>query len=209
MSHEAKADRQISTREAILLATIDCIEEHGLEQVTTRMIAEKAGANIASINYYFRSKHRLIDEVLHMTVTHMLEDVIVTIEDLTLSFREVLRGVLFYLIHGGLTYPRLTTAHLYSAVVENDYASVSAEAIRQAFERLVERAQASLPDEDPAYVRLLLSDIFSIVMFRTLAPGFFRVDGAYRPEDEARCRRLAEHYTELFYGRLSAAEEQS
>lgn len=198
------SDGELSTREALLLAAIDCIEAHGLDRVTTRMIAECAGANIASINYHFRSKQRLIEEALTTTVTHMLEDVRLTIDDASLPFRETLRDVLYYLIAGGLTWPGITRAHLYRVAVENDYASVSAEAILEAFDWLHARAVAALPDEDPARLRLLLSDLLAAVMLKMLAPGFFALDERYRPEDEARCRRLAAHYTHVFYAALAA-----
>ena len=59
-------EKEQSTQEAILLATIDCINENGIEHLTTRMIAEKAGANIASINYYFRTKEQLVNQALIM-----------------------------------------------------------------------------------------------------------------------------------------------
>jgi len=195
-------EKAISTREAILLATVDCIEEQGLDQLTIRMIAEKAGANIASINYHFRSKDQLIEEALTTTVTHMLEDVLLSIEDRSLDFPKVLSDVLMYLIKGGVDWPGITTAHLYSVVVEKQYNSVTAKTILQAFDRLHDRAVDALPDRDPAYLRLVLSDLFSAVMFHMLAPGFFNVDAVYRPLDEVSCRRIADHYTRMFYASL-------
>jgi AcrR family transcriptional regulator len=196
-------DKEISTRQAILLATIDCIEEHGLEQLTTRMIAEKADANIAAINYYFRTKDQLVEEALQMTITHMLEDVMATLQDESLPFRKALEDVFYYLIEGGRQWPGITTAHLYSVVVEKEYHTVSAGYLLQAFNRLLERARQSLPGQDAGRMRLLLADIFSAVMFSMLTPGFFDLDARYRPESEASCRRLAEHYAGMFYALLS------
>ena len=49
-----------ATRGLIIEAVIDCIEKYGIDKVTTRRIAEQAGTNIASINYYFRSKDVLL-----------------------------------------------------------------------------------------------------------------------------------------------------
>jgi TetR/AcrR family transcriptional regulator, regulator of cefoperazone and chloramphenicol sensitivity len=195
-------EQEVSTRQAILVAAIDSIEAHGLEQVTTRMIAERAGTNVASINYHFRTKDRLIEEALMTTITHMLEDVILTLDDPALSFREALTAVLFYLIAGGSEWPGITTAHLYSIVVAKTYDSPSAKTILRVFDRLHERARDSLPDEDPQHLRLLLADIFSIVLFGQLAPGFFTLADRYQPKDEQRCRQLAEHYAALFYARL-------
>jgi TetR/AcrR family transcriptional regulator, regulator of cefoperazone and chloramphenicol sensitivity len=197
-------EQEVSTRQAILLAAIDSIEQHGLEQVTTRMIAERAGTNVASINYHFRTKDRLIEEALTTTVAHMLEDVLLAIEDRSLPFRQALCHVLTYLITGGAQWPGITTAHLYSVVVAKEYDSASAATILQAFDGLHDRAAAAFPGEDPQFLRLVLADVFGAVMFGMLAPGFFRLADGFRPEDEARCRRLAEHYTDLFHALLHA-----
>lgn len=52
------------SREKILQATWELIKEEGIESVTIRQIASRAGANIASVNYYFGSKDQLINEVV-------------------------------------------------------------------------------------------------------------------------------------------------
>ena len=143
-------EKENSTQEAILLATIDCIDEYGIEHLTTRMIAEKAGANIASINYYFRTKEILVNKALEITIIHMLEDVIETIEDTALPFRQTLKDVFFYLIEGGRKFPGITTAHLYSLVVEKDFQSISSRSFREAFDRILGRAIENFPTQDPA-----------------------------------------------------------
>jgi len=51
--HNAAYDR-------ILDAAVESLETEGLSGSTTRVIAQKAGVNIASINYYFRSKDNLL-----------------------------------------------------------------------------------------------------------------------------------------------------
>ena len=52
----------------IIEAAIDCIEQFGLKGATNRRIAEKAGVNLAAINYYFRSKENLIERVMETTL---------------------------------------------------------------------------------------------------------------------------------------------
>jgi AcrR family transcriptional regulator len=52
------------SREKILQATWELIKEEGIESVTIRQIASRAGTNIASVNYYFGSKDQLINEVV-------------------------------------------------------------------------------------------------------------------------------------------------
>lgn len=192
-------EKEPSTQEAILLATINCINEYGIEQLTTRMIAEKAGANIASINYYFRTKEQLVNKALEITIKHMLEDVVATVDDHTLALRQTLSDVFFYLIEGGHRYPGITTAHLYSLVIEKDYHSISAKSFQEAFECILERVLENFPEQDPARLRLLLSNIFSAIMFMMLTPGFFNQAEKYQPTNEEHCRNLAEHFTEFFY----------
>ena len=64
----------ISVEEKIIRATIDCIEEFGIVGATTRRIAKSAEVNIAAINYYFRSKDRLIEIGLHQTMENSFGD---------------------------------------------------------------------------------------------------------------------------------------
>ncbi len=67
-----------------------------------------------------------------VTIDHMLKDVFVEIERPEHTLREMLVEVFFYLIDGGRRFPGITTAHLYSVVVEKDYRSPGAEDIRRA-----------------------------------------------------------------------------
>jgi hypothetical protein len=109
-----------------------------------------------------------------------------------------LEEVLFHLIDGFRRYPGITVAHLYSAVVEKDYESPGADRIRRAFDGLAQRVIEQLSDKDPARIRYLLSCTLGSIIFMMLTPGFLEVDLDYSPADEARCRRLAEEYTERF-----------
>jgi len=57
-------DKDLSTKETILKATLELIKEEGLENVTLRKITAKANVNLALVNYYFGSKDYLISEAL-------------------------------------------------------------------------------------------------------------------------------------------------
>lgn len=52
------------TKLALMMAAGELFAEHGLQGASVRAIADKAGANIAAINYYFGSKENLYREVL-------------------------------------------------------------------------------------------------------------------------------------------------
>lgn len=53
-----------STREQIIAVTLDAIQKDGLAALTIRQIAERAGVNVAAVNYHFGSKDALVNEVL-------------------------------------------------------------------------------------------------------------------------------------------------
>ena len=186
------------TRQLILNAVVDCIEKYGIDKVTTRKIAQEAGTNIASINYYFRSKDELVSATLAMTVNHMLEDVLAIIENKRLPLAEALEGVFYYLLEGGLRFPGISTAQLYKAITEKNYDSISAQALIKVFDRLAKRIMSEDPQRDAAETRLLLSQIFSSIMFSMLAPNFFKVAEKYQLTNSKHARNLAAYYTELF-----------
>jgi AcrR family transcriptional regulator len=189
-------------RQLILEAVVTCIEKYGIDKLTTRKIAQEAGTNIASINYYFRTKDDLVTEALSMTINHMLEDVFSAIYNQQQSFGEMLQEVIFYLIDGAVRFPRISTAHLYSAVMENRYDSPGAKAINEVFNRLVTRATVEYPHKEPEELRFLLSQIISAIMFTMLAPNFLSVADQFQPRDSEHCRLLAERYTKIFFDAL-------
>ena len=53
-----------STKDRILQSAFLLFEEHGFEGASVRAICAQAGANIASVNYYFGSKDALYGEVV-------------------------------------------------------------------------------------------------------------------------------------------------
>ena len=186
-------------RQLIIEAVVACIEKYGIDKLTTRKIAEEAGTNIASINYYFRSKEELVAETLTTTINHMMEDVFAAIADTGKPFEETLREVFFYLIDGATRFPGISTAHLYAAVVEKRYDSPGGQAIVRVFERLAERAVKELPQKDPEEIRFQMAQVVSSIMFSMLAPGFFWVSEKVQPLDPQHCRTMAEAYARTFF----------
>ena len=56
--------KKISTKEKVLKAASRVFSENGYKETTVRMISEKAGVNVASVNYYFGDKEQLYLEVI-------------------------------------------------------------------------------------------------------------------------------------------------
>lgn len=53
-----------SNREKLLRGALECIQQRGYANTSSRDIAATSGANVASINYHFGSKQALLDEAL-------------------------------------------------------------------------------------------------------------------------------------------------
>ncbi len=191
-----------TTRRLILEAVVSCIEKYGIDKVTTRKIAEEAGTNIASINYYFRSKDELLEETLSMTINHMMEDVFAAIDDPEQSFEAAMTNVLFYLLDGSRQFPGISRAHLYRAVIQNERESISSQAMIKVYDRLVKRAARDYPNTDSKLIRLGISQIMSSIMFALLAGDFFPVPREYQLTASRNARVLAEAYARGFTSML-------
>jgi AcrR family transcriptional regulator len=181
-----------SSQQMILEAVITCIEKYGVEKTTTRKIAQEAGTNIASINYYFRSKDDLIAQALGSSLEHMMEDSLTILQNDEQAFDEILRAWMTYIVEGGQRYPRLIMAHMYEPLVEKRFDTPGPETFRNMLDLLSNRAAQAYPQKSEMALRLALVDVISTMLFRILAPGFFNeLKGLSAAE-------LAEHYTSLF-----------
>jgi AcrR family transcriptional regulator len=58
------AGREGDTRERLIRAALRIFADRGIRNATLREITEEAGANVAAVNYYFRSKEELTRIVL-------------------------------------------------------------------------------------------------------------------------------------------------
>ncbi len=62
-------------QERLLRATLETINEVGVEKATTRRIAERAGVNLQLIQYHFGGKSTMIEEAQHYVVYRFFEEV--------------------------------------------------------------------------------------------------------------------------------------
>ena len=187
-----------TSQQKIIEAVITCIEKYGVEKVTTRKIAKEAGTNIASINYYFRSKDDLIAQALGTTLQHMADDLLAILQDEEKSFDAVLREWVIYLVDGAKQYPRVFMAHMYSPLVEKRFDTPGPQVFREMFDVLAARAVQAYPHNDLEELRFVLVEVISAIIFRSLAPGFFaEARNLSTPE-------LAERYVSMFTRAVSA-----
>ena len=93
----------------ILIAALECIRESGLEGATVRAIASRAGVNPAAVNYYYRSKDRVIEEALRAAWSHVADDIemiLTKTPDSSAASRLAVR----YLLEGAVGSPKVIRA---------------------------------------------------------------------------------------------------
>ncbi|MDP3130467.1 MAG: TetR/AcrR family transcriptional regulator, partial [Bacillota bacterium] len=99
----------LTPEERIKRATLVCIEENGLDGTTVRVIAAKADLNPAAVNYYYRSKERLIEEALRSAWVYFMED----IEKITSEIgspRDKVDLIARYIVEGACRNPKVLRA---------------------------------------------------------------------------------------------------
>jgi len=64
MKKKARTEPNLSTEEKIIEAARKVFTKKGYSATRTRDIAEEAGINLALLNYYFRSKQKLFEQVM-------------------------------------------------------------------------------------------------------------------------------------------------
>ncbi len=158
---------ETSAEEKIILAAIDCINEEGLEAMTIRKVAERAGVNSAAINYYFRSKDNLVKKVIDITLKNAFD---------WSDFRESdesepidrLTVILNHLMEGVVNFPGITRAH-FSGVFNGDYSGPSMDAFSLFLKNLEEDLTGRGVELDKKTLQLAIIQIISA----TLLPLIF------------------------------------
>jgi AcrR family transcriptional regulator len=163
-----------SAREKIIVAAIECIEAHGLESLTIRSIAAKAGVNSAAINYYFGTKEKLVEEALNRA----LEDFKKTPEEILqtddLDLKDRLQGFFGAFFDGLVRWPRIVKAHLQSPLLDGDYGSPFCDTFNSFLTDLLHRLEEMPLVEHEQNPRLRIIQSISAVLIPGLMPGLFQ-----------------------------------
>lgn len=151
-------EMQTETEERIINAAIACIEQYGLQGTTIRRIAQAADLNSAAISYYFRSKDRLLEKAMEVSLLHAFDwNDYQTPAHCTAQER--IEIVLLKLVEGAYAYPRLTRAHFYNAFAEGDYSEPGIKKLNQFFEELLGSIRSGFPHRSESDLRLAITQI--------------------------------------------------
>jgi AcrR family transcriptional regulator len=193
------ANEEGSVQGKIIEATIACIEREGIQAVTIRKIARLAGVNSAAINYYFRSKEKLVDEVMRSTVEHVFEDLNEVLNDEKRSVRERIHLLFGDFMEGAIRYPGISKAHLYEPLINGNYEVLFVRLLNKFLENLARKLSLEL-GRPAKELRLEVIHLFCVATLPVLMPDLFRGFYGGRSFKEAKVRRdLMEHVLGLCF----------
>ncbi|MCD6182537.1 MAG: TetR/AcrR family transcriptional regulator [Candidatus Cloacimonetes bacterium] len=160
---------------AIILATIECIEEFGISQVTVRKIAQRAEVNVAAVNYHFGSKEALLKQAMDATLNEGFVNNINDYQQLWESApTEALRSFLTDTLQGIIRYPNLTKAHFSAIFNENEYSEDFTQKFTVFLNRLHNLIQPILKEP---HNKVVTTQLFSTILFAgMMSPMFHRFD---------------------------------
>ena len=180
---------RMTPEERILTAALDCIAESGLAATTVRSIAARAGLNAAAVNYYYRTKDKLVEAALRSAWTHVADD----LERITGAAEtpgEAVEAAGRFLLEGAFRYPNIIRA----IIVEQ--ASLGEEAVaflKTSFERLGSSTQAE------ADLGLGIALLLSFVVFAGIAPAAVEALTGADIRDEKARDTLGSRLAPLFF----------
>lgn len=194
MTEEAR-----STEQRILMTAIDCINEEGINKVTVRMIAERADVNVAAVNYYFRSKDRMMHEAMNLALANMFEDVdemLATVKDGRILMMKLL-GFLFWGIE---TYPGLTRSFLYAPVAGEEDKGPMLPAMQSLITRLRDRLKELCPNRRTEDLEAGIMAAFSTMLLGCVMSELYEGFTAAGFGDENARERLVAQLTNMVVG---------
>jgi AcrR family transcriptional regulator len=168
------SQEQLSTREKIILAAIDCIEESGLQSLTIRSIAAKAEVNSAAISYYFGTKEKLVEEVLNRTLQEfkkMPEEILRAEGE---DQKQRLQAFFTALLDGLVRRPRIAKAHLQPSLLEGNYGTPFCDMFNSFLTGLLRRFEEIQSGQREHNLRPLIIQSISAVLIPGLMPGLFQ-----------------------------------
>ncbi len=158
----------------IILTTIECIEQEGIQGATIRKIADMAGVNVAAINYHFGSKEQLFEIVMNATLNESFVNNIKDYEDLWKSdTRKALHLFLEETLQGAINYPNLTKAHLAKPFIKNDFNTNSVIKINEFLTEFHGLIKNILRSEDDLESKMSAVQLFSSILIIGMMPGLF------------------------------------
>lgn len=166
-----------STRERILLATIEGLEQEGMAALRIRSIAERAGVNVAAVNYHFGSKARLLEAVMAQTRQHGLWESLEELRQAVAGAGEgvagAVRAYLREFVGNMVRFPRVTEAHFHDVLTRQDYDAPTVAEFNQFMAAMFQVVRPALKPGTEAEQRASLAQLWYALIATTIMPRLF------------------------------------
>jgi AcrR family transcriptional regulator len=195
------------TRDRLLEAAGEAFAEHGFRAATVRDICDRAGANVAAVNYYFGDKEKLYEEVLRFAHRRGAEKFPTTgtpgaspEEQLSQYIHAFLRRILDT---GRPTWPgRLMAREMVEPTAALD--RIVSESIGPQSKELEQIVRSLLGKADESAVQyIMLSIVGQCVFYRHCEPVIIRLMPGWTA-GPAEIERLADHVTRFSLAAIQA-----
>ena len=164
---EPRQDRAKKTVERILVTTAALLDELGFDRLTTNVVAERAGVNIASLYAYFPNKYSLLHSLALQLAERQNADIQTYIDRIppTMGWREASDGIVDAMLAASLREPGFAALqHALMAIPDLRAAyRQSNEGLIDAMDRFLKRYGVTLTREQVAIVQMSLGETAAIL----------------------------------------------
>lgn len=188
---------ELSTKQKIVFATIECIEKEGINAITTRSIAREADVNSAAINYYFGSKERLIDEVFDYLQKDFLMDFTELIGK-DADLKTTVEELVLYMMEGTIKYPNIVRAVLYEPFINNNNNCVYVDKLNELCRELYKKIDREYGVHDARLQRVNIVQLISSCLLMGVFPWFFKDFLEMDLKDEEALKNYARNLADVF-----------
>jgi AcrR family transcriptional regulator len=160
----------------IVRAALECLELYGMEGLTVRKIATHAKVNVAAINYHFRSKEKLLEQVFDLASNQAFQDIDERIQARSgKKLERELEEFLKHYIEGLLNYPNMSRVLLQQLMNPSPSNTILTQRLEIFLQALTERlARLHGSDANDIELRLKTAEFISLMVSLCMMPNVLR-----------------------------------
>jgi AcrR family transcriptional regulator len=172
MTKETKETPQTT----IVRAALECLELYGMEGLTVRKIATHAKVNVAAINYHFRSKEKLLEQVFDLASNQAFQDIDERIQARSgKKLERELEQFLKHYIDGLLNYPNMSKVLIQQLINPNPSNIKLRERLEIFLQALTERlARLHDAEANTLELRIKTAEFIGLMISLSLMPDILR-----------------------------------
>ncbi|MDK2951928.1 MAG: TetR/AcrR family transcriptional regulator, regulator of cefoperazone and chloramphenicol [Kosmotogales bacterium] len=153
-----------ATRERILKVTKELLNKEGIGSLSIRKIASEAGVNVASINYHFGSKNKLLFECMK-DVVEKLEKTLLIFDDDSLSEEDRVKIYLYNVADVIINDAAIQASMSKTFVSDIEFPDVLIQFIARFYRRFKEFLENYLKIHDEEILSMIVEQTISAIWF--------------------------------------------